>query len=205
MAETYKTGQASITVEQAAYLKVLDKTADGAASSFLRHARAVLDPIVTQAARAYPKRTGEAASSMVVRDNVDIDSIEVTAYNEAKTRTGYPYGYVLRFSIRTKQSLDMEALRKTDQELFDEALEETGSDPVLFARWFAKKNGRRMTAQDRVSFYRRRLTRTHGQGAPDGRAAGKVAWGYLVRTPARKGTKRLIELTRTDLQKLADG
>jgi hypothetical protein len=197
---TYRAGNASITVDQNKVLEVADRLNKGAATGFLKIARRHLGEINAEAAKVWVRRSGRSAKSFALRDDISDTSVGVTTLNTAVGESG-GYGYYVKFADRTKQSLDAEAERIGR----GGALEfEKGKEKAL-AIAFARRNGKRATGQDIATRWRARLTKFHGEGAPNEALAGKRAWNHLVRAQAKKRETMLIEESRAILDTLAGG
>ncbi len=105
---TEKSGAAAIVVDQTALLKLLDRTADGAASNFVRVVTAELEERQVEAIRVWPVRSGRSRRSFAVQTRIREDVIEVAITNDAKSNWGF-YAYKIRNSVRTRESLEREA------------------------------------------------------------------------------------------------
>lgn len=180
MPETYKSGAASITVDQDRLIRLLDRTSSGAASQFVEQTDQVLDEIEAAALASWPVRTGLSKRSFRRELRLSEIRIQNVLLNDARNRWG-SYAYKIRWSVRTKESLDAEAARVAAR----------GDSPA--AREAIRK------------FWRRRLTKRHGQGAPTARLAGRRPWLELVRKPGKKAGKTLADTLRRDLVALAQG
>ena len=183
MSETYRSGAASVTVDQDRLVDLLDRTSEGAASRFITASGGVLDRIREDAQAEWPVRTGRSLEAFRVETRINEDAIRVVLLNDARSGRWGAYAYKIKWSIRTKSSLDAEADR-------------------------AAARGTTSGARSSIrKYWRRRLTRAHGEGAPSARRAGQRPWIVLVRRPskAKKTTGPLIDRLRADLALLARG
>ena len=199
MAETYRSGRAAVTVEQRQLLTQIDRITEGAGTSFLDAARASLTTTTEEAAPQWMERTGATKRSFVIRDDISPDRVSVTALNTA-TRSGVAYPYKARFSVRLASELDAEVAR------IERGITQTDDERTTLkwmATLFAAKHKRRATGADLAHRWRVMLTRNYGTGAPSEAYAGKQAWSLLVRRPAKRRERRLIEVLRADLDRLA--
>lgn len=176
MADTYRSGSAAITVEQTAMLRLLDRVSDGAGTQFVERARAELGAIMASAVDQWPVRTGLSKSSFRLRVEITESELRVAIGNPARAST-WPV-HKIRWSVRTKESLDAEVRSRAAQ----------------------SQNSTKSEA-----YWRRELRRRHGEGAPTAALAGRQPWAVLVRTPARKAAKPMIEALRAQLAALAKG
>jgi len=180
MPETYRSGVASIEVDQDQLIRLLDRTSEGAASSFIQETDQILDEIEAAAVASWPVRTGLSRRSFRRELRLSEIRIQNVLLNDARNRWG-SYAYKIRWSVRTQDSLDAEADRVAAR----------GDSPA---------------AREAIrQYWRRRLTRKHGQGAPTARLAGRRAWLELVRKPGKKAGQTLTETLRRDLVALAQG
>ena len=175
---TVKSGDASIVVDQAALIALLDRTADGAAGNFVRVVGAELREREAEAVRAWPVRSGLSKRSFSVVTRIREDVIEVAIQNDAKSRWGF-YAYKIKNSVRTRESLEKEAL----------AWSRRGTDPGAQARIF--------------DFRWRQLRRIHGEGARSAAEAGRNSWSVYVRKPAEQRRSAIVAELQADLAKLA--
>lgn len=180
MPQTFREGAAQITVDQDDLIRLLDRVSEGAATQFFGHSDMFLDVIERDAHRAWPVRTGRSKAAFRRERRITEVRLDNVLLNDARNRWG-AYAYKIRWSVRTKASLDAEAARVAAR----------GESPE------AREAIRR--------YWRRRLTRRHGQGAPSGQLAGKRPWIELVRKPGKKAGRRLAEVLRRDLYALAQG
>jgi len=181
VAETYRAGKASLTVDQDDLIRKLDTVTDGAASSFIRRSRMELEPIQKAAEPQWPVRTGESKRSFLVRHQLRQDRIDVDLANKAhQARFGF-YALRIRYSVRTRASLD--------REISKHALRGTTPDTRAKLR----------------QFWRRNLGERHGEGAPNAQLAGKKPWIEHVRKPGKKAGKRMTTDLRADMLRLARG
>ena len=175
---TEKSGAAAIVVDQTALLKLLDRTADGAASNFVRVVTAELEERQVEAIRVWPVRSGRSRRSFAVQTRIREDVIEVAITNDAKSNWGF-YAYKIRNSVRTRESLQREALQWSQR----------GDTPEARARIF--------------DYRWRQLRRIHGEGARSAAEAGKNVWSVYVRKPAEKRRAEIVATLQADLAKLA--
>lgn len=175
---TVKSGDASIVVDQAALIALLDRTADGAASNFVRVVGAELREREAEAVRVWPVRSGLSKRSFSVVTRIKADVIEVAIQNDAKSRWGF-YAYKIKNSVRTRESLQKEALQWSRR----------GTDPAAQARIF--------------DFRWRQLRRIHGEGARSASEAGRNSWSVYVRKPAEQRRSAIVAELQADLAKLA--
>lgn len=175
---TEKSGNAAIVVDQTALLALLDRTADGAASNFVRVVGAELREREAEAVRVWPVRSGLSRRSFRVVTRIREDVIEVAIENDAKSRWGF-YAYKIKNSVRTRDSLEREAKQWADR----------GGDPAAQARIF--------------DFRWRALRRIHGEGARNAAEAGKNSWSIYVRKPAEQRRATIVAELQADLAKLA--
>ncbi len=208
MAETYRSGRAAVTVEQRQLLTQIDRITEGAGTSFLDAARASLTTTTEEAAPQWMERTGATKRSFVIRDDISPDRVSVTALNTA-TNEGFAYPYRVRFSYRTAQSLEAEVSRHRNDQALHESEITAGKHGIRdlgkFYGWFRKTRGRPYDAEDRARRWRAQLRESHGEGSPSTQVAGKQAWSLLVRRPAKRRERALIDTVRADLAKLAGG
>ena len=199
MAETYRSGRAAVTIEQRQLLTQIDRITEGAGTSFLDAARASLTTTTEEAAPRWMEKTGATKRAFVIRDDISPDRVSVTALNTATNR-GVAYPYKARFSVRLKSELDAEAQR------IGRGVTQTDAERVSL-KWmailFAAKHKRRATGAELAIRWRSMLTRNYGTGAPSEALAGKNAWSVLVRKPAKTRERRLVDVIRADLAKLA--
>ena len=165
--------RANITVVDSRLRAHIDTVTGGAATSFLRGARQTLGPIMLDAIDRVPVKTSAMRDAFSLEERIKSDALEVSIVNTAA------HMRYARFSVRTEKSLNAEAGR----------IASAGKTPDDRRRIF--------------DFIRRRLTRAHGQGAPDARIAGRSAIVELVRKPARRAAVGFIEAQRANLSALA--
>lgn len=174
MSTSYTSGTATIEVDQADLLRALDRVSGGAAGRFVRRATEIQEGIRADARSRWPVRTGKSRDALAIR----------SAITEAGAKVeiggfGLSYMRYVHWSVRTAASLDNEAA----------TVAQRGGDAA---------------AQEAIrKYWRRRLTRKHGQGAPSAKEAGKYAWVTYVRTPGRAAADKLIAECRDDLAELA--
>jgi hypothetical protein len=175
---TVKSGDASIVVDQSALIALLDRTADGAAGNFVRVVGAELREREAEAVRVWPVRSGLSKRSLSVVTRIRENVIEVAILNDARSRWGF-YAYKIKNSVRTRESLEREAL----------AWSRRGTDPGAQARIFDHRW--------------RQLRRIHGEGARSAAEAGRNAWSIYVRKPAEQRRSAIVAELQADLAKLA--
>ena len=193
MPDTFRVGSASIEVNQDNLRKLLDQASKGASESFVRQAEAELRPIMAGAVARWPVRSGRSRDAFRIATTLRPASIEVAIVNDATSGSWGAYAYKIRWSVRTKASLDAEAASVS------------GDDAKWAAVRIAKETGHRATSQQLAEAWRRRLTKRHGQGAPDEASAGKQPWRVLVENPGKVALNRLIPRLQADLDRLAGG
>ena len=180
MPQTFRDGAAQITVDQDALIRLLDRVSSGAASSFFSRSDVILEEIEADAVTAWPVRTGRSRAAFKRERRISETRLQNALLNDARNRWG-SYAYKIRFSVRTRASLDAEAVRVASR----------GETPA---------------AREAIrAYWRRRLTRRHGQGAPTEALAGRRPWLEFVRKPGKKRGRRLTESLRDDLSTLARG
>ena len=180
MPESFRSGSAEITVDQDALIRLLDRVSSGAASSFFDRSESVLEEIEADAVTAWPVRTGRSRAAFRRERRISETRLQNALLNDARNRWG-SYAYKIRYSVRTKASLDAEAARVASR----------GETPA---------------AREAIrAYWRRRLTRRHGEGAPNERLAGRRPWLEFVRKPGKRAGRRLTETLRDDLSALARG
>jgi hypothetical protein len=173
MGDTYRSGVAAIKVDDSSLIGHIDRVSEGAATTFLRRSREVLEGIEADASTRWPVRSGASAAGFRVQHQVTGDSIEQSLVNRED------YAGHIRWSVRTEASLDREATRVAAR----------GDTPA---------------ARDAIhDYWRGRLTRSHGKGAPTERLAGRKPWATLINAPGKKAAKALVSDLRDELQKLA--
>ena len=183
-------GAATVTVLDEEVVALGDRVTKGAVSSFLRAARGVMSEVVDEAIPLWPVKTGRSRDSMRIDDRLTTDRLSVIASNAAS------YGYFIKYSLRTKKEIDAEIKLAT------------GGDRVqtqIAYATFARKFKRRASPGELAAFWRSRLTRFHGKGAPSERVAGKNVWAWQVKRPAKQHEAELIAEVRADLDELAKG
>ena len=171
-------GDASISIDDTALSRLLDRATKGAASAFFEAAEASLKQTLDEALPLWPVRTGESKRSFAIERRVARNRLEVALVNRARNKWG-AYAYKIRFSVRLASSLKQEA----------EDWAKRGDSPEAAA-----------------AIYRHRmkqLTRAHGKGVPSERLAGKRVWNWLILRPGRKRGKKLAVEIQQTLDKLA--
>ena len=131
-----------------------------------------------EAVRVWPVRSGLSKRSFSVVTRIREDVIEVAIQNDAKSRRGF-YAYKIKNSVRTRESLEKEALQWSRR----------GQDPSAQARIF--------------DFRWRQLRRIHGEGARSAAEAGRNSWSVYVRKPAEQRRSAIVAELQADLAKLA--
>tara|TARA_R110002167_G_scaffold42219_2_gene128381 strand:+ start:8 stop:598 length:591 start_codon:yes stop_codon:yes gene_type:complete len=189
-------GAATVTVLDDEVVALGDRVTKGAVSSFLRAARGVMSEVVDEAIPLWPVKTGRSRDSMRIDDRLTTDRISVIASNASG------YGYFIKYSLRTKEQLDAEA-KRVGYNAGTDAAERTETR-IAYAT-FARKFNRRASPGELAAFWRSRLTRFHGKGAPSERVAGKNVWAWQVKRPAKQHEAELIAEARADLDELAKG
>ena len=179
MSTTARAGSAVLTVDQQNVIDTIDRVSEGAGSRFRSAATAALEEIADTARARWPVRTGRSRQAFQVYSTVQGDAVAVTLANTATApKWGY-YAYKIKWSVRTRDSIDAEV------------------------RSYGAKA---TTAEGRAAgeaYGRRRLERKHGKGAPTAELAGKQPWRVLVRTPFETGEQALITTAQADLDRLA--
>lgn len=181
MPEVYRSGAATVIVEQGNLRRALDRVSDGAASSFISNVDRVLDPIRDAAVQRWPVATGRSKRAFQRVHNITENHIEVAERNTARSgRFGF-YAFRIRFSVRTRQSLEAEVER-------------------MAAR------GKTPASQDKLrQHWRKKLKKRHGDGAPTEALAGQQPWRRFMRNPANRAVRKLVPKLRQDLDRLARG
>jgi len=181
VAEVHQSGAARIEVDQAELLRRLDQVSDGAGTRFVQRASRVLGGLQADAVSRWPVRTGTSRGAFRVQSRITESAATVDLANTARSGRWGAYAFKIRWSVRTQASLEAEADRAADR------AKDPGGAAAIRAFW------------------RRRLTRTHGKGAPSAALAGKQPWRVLVRTPGQKAAQAMIGDLREDLDRLARG
>jgi hypothetical protein len=213
MSERYTSGAASITVDDAALVRHIDRVSQGAASQFIDVASKALEEVKTGAMARWPVREGHSRAGFVVRTDVTPQQIKVGIYNDAKAA---PVGYAwfIKYSVRSPAFIEMEM--RTIRRLADEAdahvarVTHRPHRRRLFREKIAELVGAsRLSATafggsgaEVVKNYAAEMADRHGKGAPDD-LQGKRAWTKMVRSPARKAAPKVIETLREQLTRLA--
>ena len=107
MIKRYSSGAASITVDDAAVVRLLDRVSAGAASQFIDTTSGVLDDVKVGAVARWPVRTGASRDGFNVRARADENTLRVSLDNDA-TQRGRGYAWYVRYSVRTRDSLRAE-------------------------------------------------------------------------------------------------
>jgi hypothetical protein len=175
----FNSGNATIAVDDAAVVGLLDRVSDGAASQFINTTSAVLEDVKTGAVARWPVRTGASRDGFTVRTRLGDNQIQVQLYNAA-TQRGRGYAWYVRYSVRTRESLQRQlegivARGKTQE-----------SRAALRAHWAP-----------------RILGRSGQRGAPSAELAGKNVWARFVRRPARAAAEEVTESLQQQIQRLA--
>lgn len=166
-------GHLTVTVDDTALVKMLDRVTNGAASHFIEAVETDMGEVRVAALPTWPVRTGESRAGLSVGHEVRPDKVLVSITDRED------YTYKVRWSVRTKDSLDAE-------------IEE------------AAARGGDTEAQAKIrKYYQRRLWKRHGKGAPSDKLAGRHVWTTLVRTPLKRRRPALMKLLQTDLERLA--
>lgn len=174
-------GDVRIAIDTDRVIEALDRVGAGAASSFVRGARTTLEGVRDEAKPRWPVRTGLSRDSFEVTTRISRDELSVSLLNTASNRWG-PYPYKIRWSVRTKESLDTEIARRN-------AMIARGKTPAAQA---AIRRSMRTSLRD-----------LHGEGAPSAALAGKQPWRVLVRTPGEQQAVKLALELQTELNTLA--
>lgn len=174
-------GSVGLTIDQRSVVDAVDRVSDGAGSRFRVIATAALERLADEARAQWPVRTGRSRDAFRVVDRLTAESIAVSLVNEATApRWGF-YAYKIRWSVRTRQSIDAEI------------------------RTYSERATSAEGASAAEAWARRKIERRHGKGAPSAAVAGKRPWQVLVLTPARAREADLVAEARADLARLAGG
>ena len=218
MATRYTSGAATIAVDDAAVVRLLDRVSDGAASQFIDTTSKVLDEVKTGAVARWPVATGASRAGFRVEADVGTGAVRTRLLNTAE-KNGRGYGWFVRYSVRTTESLKAEidgfgamarraeaAVNAQDDDArrsqFIAVLvamhrrSNFGSLPLIKGAENAEAITRRYAAQ---------LRKRHGSGAPDESLAGVNVWARFVRKPARKATKQIVGTLQDQIARLARG
>jgi hypothetical protein len=181
MPETFTDGNASIKLDQSTLIRQLDKVSKGAASSFIREAKATTEALKVGAVARWPVADGLSRDSFRVFSRVHGDRLEVGLTNDA-TNKGARYPFMLKFSVFTDSAVKRNLSERA------KAIAR-GSTPAAKAGigWWWDQNERL----------------TSSTGAPSARAAGKKPWNRLVRTPGKRQGKQLVMTLRDQMTELA--
>lgn len=221
MADTYTSGAASIKVDDAAVIATLDRVSDGAASQFLARTDQVLDPLAPAARARWPVRTGVSRDGFVRSRGITENRVENRLENRASSSYGF-YAYKIKWSTRTKQSLDDEAVREADKAMPYIRRGRSTFAQQRIAQWVLigkpKRKGTKTargsdfqgipelpTHDTMTAKYRSRLSKRHGEGAPNEALAGKQPWRELVRKPAEKQEPAMVRDLEDAIGRLARG
>lgn len=177
MADTYRSGPVTITVDQRAVLATLNKLFDGAGSRFTSQADRYLRVIERDARALAPVRSGTFRDSFKRAVIIASDGITVTLSNDA------PYGTKVRFANYLRGDLPYSVLALADE--YGEAV----SDP-----------DKRQAIMNHV--YRRNAWKRK-RGAPTEALRGKHVWTETIRKPFERGYGKFIDQVEADLLRLA--
>lgn len=184
MAETFTSGDARIDLDQREVVRLLDRTTKGAATGFIREADDALGEVEGDAIARWPVATGRSKGAFERTVDVQADRIDVVLANTAHNERGKPYPRFLRFSVFSTATVQAD-LRDREE--------------------FASR-GKTPEAQAELRTYYDRTKRlTTSEGEDDPKLQGRPTWSRLVRTPARRAGKRLVDAVRDDLARLAGG
>jgi hypothetical protein len=178
---TVRVGDVRIAIETDNVITTLDRLGAGAASSFVRGARTTLEGIRDEAKPRWPVRTGLSRDSFEVTTRINSGELAVSLLNTASNRWG-PYPYKIRWSVRTKESLDAQKAKR-------EAMIARGTSPAAQS---AIRRSMRLNLWD-----------LHGEGAPSAALAGKQPWRVLVKIPGEKQAIKLAIELQVELNTLA--
>jgi hypothetical protein len=181
MSERYTSGAASITVDDAALVRLLDRVSTGAASQFIDTTSGVLEGVKTGAVARWPVRTGRSRDGFNVRARAREDTLRVSLDNDA-TQRGRGYAWYVRYSVRTRDSLRAQ---------LEEAVQR-GKTPEA-------------QAAIRAHMAPRILGKSGQRGAPSPELAGVNVWARFVRRPATKAKREIVVTLREQLARLARG
>jgi hypothetical protein len=183
MPETFTDGNASIKLDQSTLIRQLDKVSKGAATTFVREARATTEALKVGAVARWPVATGLSRDSFRIFSRVHGDRLEVGLTNDATAASdGARYPFMLKFSVFTDSTVKRN----------------------LSEREKAVARGSTPEKRDRIGEWWDRNERlTSSTGAPSARAAGKKPWNRLVRTPGRRQGKQLAVTLRDQMTALA--
>lgn len=178
-------GGAEIRVDDAAFIALVDRATEGAASSFIATVRPVLERIRGDAMAKWPVRSGVSKAAFEIRSAVTPTEIRVALVNEAQGKGkrggwGY-YAYKIRYSIWT--GVDVNAR-------IEEAASRANSPEA---------------ADNIRAFMRSKMKRKHGSVAPSEEVAGKQPWLLWVRKPAKAALPELLPQLQTSMNRLAGG
>lgn len=177
MADTYRSGPVTITVDQRAVLATLNKLFDGAGSRFTAQADRYLRVIERDARALAPVRSGTFRDSFKRAVIIASDGIAVTLSNDA------PYGTKVRFARHVKGEVPASVQARAQQ--YAERATTPESKTAIIEH-----------------VYRRNRRRIAG-GAPTEALRGKHAWTELVRKPFERGYGKFIDQVEADLLRLA--
>lgn len=181
MADAYRSGPVTVTVDQRAVLAMLNRFTEGAASRVVAHADRYLRGIEVQARALAPVRSGLLRDSF--RRTVTITSAEasVVLSNDA------PYVTKARFAGFKRGTVPPGVQREAERLAAD-------------ARVAGDADKQRAVMEH---VYRRNAWRTKRRGAPTDALVGKHVWTELVRKPYERGLPKLIDAIQADLLRLA--
>lgn len=184
MGRVFRSGPASIEVDQDAMLRALDQVTAGAARRFVARAEATIRPIKAGAEVQWPVRATKSQGSarrFRILEKLSEDRLSVSLINDA------PYVYYVRWSVRTRAGIEADA--EAQATAWDESAAARGDNHSTHAK--------------RVAYMLAKLRRSHGLGAPTTALAGKRCWDVLVARPGRAATAKLAEDCQQDLDTLA--
>lgn len=174
-------GRIGLTIDQSAVMDAADRVSDGAATRFSLLATAALERLADEARAQWPVRTGRSRDAFRVAQRITGDAVAVSLVNEATApRWGF-YAYKIKWSVRTRESIDAEV------------------------RGYGARAETQAGARAAEGWARRRIERRHGRGAPSAALASRRPWQVLVLTPARAREADLVAEARDDLARLAGG
>jgi len=178
-----KDGAATVKIDMREAIALRDRISNGAATRFVDNATDILTPIKDKAKTGWPvalRKSNNSARSFFMATRITDTRLAVSIRNNASDR-GREYAFKVRYSVRTKASIDAEIAR------------------------FAS-GGKTPATQEKIrAFWTKKLHDKHGEGAPSAALAGRNLWSLRVFQPAKKGRKELIKRSRQDLIELAKG
>lgn len=174
-----KSGGSKIVIDQARLLDLLDRTSNGAASSFVRTVTGELEARKDEAIKVWPVRSGESKRSFVIETAITKTELKVSIANTASHKEWGFYAFKIRNSVRTRASLQAEA------------------------REYAARGGDSAARGNIYEWRLRQLRRTHGMGARTPEEAGKRSWSVYVQKPVEKRRLSVVKELRAELEALA--